>query len=248
MSITTSSATDYVQGAKVNLDVAITNSDTGLASDPASLTCRIEDPSGHITDQTLNAGLTRLGTGQYRAIMDTTAASGPSGRTSRIADGGSSIVQDEVDVIPAMPGPEPGTRHDPRLLEKISGDFLLKRSGRRRSRCAPASPEARLPKTFTKPWSSRHPRSSATNRHPGNLRVEHLVRLPAPVRRVRRCRDRQRAGAGASTHRPHRTWRPDRHAGPDARRRGDQRRRSSQPRAPARPRLRPTQGASRAHR
>ena len=100
---------DPVQGTNVRLDLAITNTDTGTPVDPSMLTCRIEDPDGHITDQTLTSGVSRLGPGLYRAIMDTAAAPGiwP---YEWIVENGLSIAQDEVNVLPAIapPAPPPG--------------------------------------------------------------------------------------------------------------------------------------------
>lgn len=96
---------DYVQGTKVRLDLSITNADTGQPVVPAALTCRIQDPDGHVTDQTLAAGLTVLGVGQYRAIMDTAAAPGTWPYEWIVDAGGESIVQDQVIVLSGVPAP-----------------------------------------------------------------------------------------------------------------------------------------------
>jgi hypothetical protein len=63
---------EVVQGTQVRIDVTVTDPDTGQPTDPITLVCRIQDPTGDTTDQTL-AQLTRLGLGRYRAIMDTSA-------------------------------------------------------------------------------------------------------------------------------------------------------------------------------
>ena len=65
----------FIQGSKVRLDVTITDTDTGLPVDPSTLVCRIQDPTGTITDQDLGSGITRLALGSFRAIMDTAPSS-----------------------------------------------------------------------------------------------------------------------------------------------------------------------------
>ena len=55
--------------------MTVTDTDTGTARDPTTLTCRIQAPTGTVTDQTLSTGVLKLATGQYRAIMDTAPAS-----------------------------------------------------------------------------------------------------------------------------------------------------------------------------
>lgn len=95
---------DAVQGTKVRLDVDITNADTGQPVTPDLLTCRIEDPDGHITDQTLTTGVVLLSPGRYRATMDTSTAPG-TWPYEWIVDDGESIVQDSVNVLSALPAP-----------------------------------------------------------------------------------------------------------------------------------------------
>ena len=93
----------YVQGTKVRLDVTVTDTDTTLLKDPATLVCRIEDPLGNVTDQTLTTGVLKLSTGEYRAIMDTTPAS-QIWLYEWIADG-MSIAKGQINVRSAIPAP-----------------------------------------------------------------------------------------------------------------------------------------------
>lgn len=60
----------YVQGTQVRLDLDVTDTDTGRRTDPDTLVCRVQNPTGEITEQDL-AVLVRLSIGRYRAIVDT---------------------------------------------------------------------------------------------------------------------------------------------------------------------------------
>ena len=92
-----------MQGTQVRLDVAITDTDTGAVKDPTTLICRIQDPTGTVTDQTLTTGVSKLAAGSYRAIMDTTPAP-LIWLYEWIADG-KSIAKGQISVRKAIPAP-----------------------------------------------------------------------------------------------------------------------------------------------
>ncbi len=96
---------DFVQGTQVRIDVYVTGTDSGQAVDPVTLVCVIQDPTGDVTEQDLST-LQRLGTGRYRAIMDTS----PCANTwayQWIAndDALDNVIRGSVNVIPAIPAP-----------------------------------------------------------------------------------------------------------------------------------------------
>ena len=93
----------YTQGTQVRLDVSITDTDSGLTIDPATLVCRVQDPLGNVTDQTLTSGVLKLEAGQYRALVDTTPAS-QVWLYEWIADN-ESIAKGQFNVRSAIPAP-----------------------------------------------------------------------------------------------------------------------------------------------
>ena len=97
----------YVQGTKVRLDVTVTNTDTGALMDPATLVCRIQDPNGNTTDQALGSGVTRLGLGKFRAIMDTAPAPKIWNYQWIANDSTETVVRGQVSVRSALAAPVP---------------------------------------------------------------------------------------------------------------------------------------------
>ena len=97
----------YVQGTKVRLDVTITDNDTGALTDPATLVCRIQDPDGNVTEQSLGSGVTRLSLGSFRAILDTAPAP-KIWRYQWIAnDSTETCALGQISVRSALPAPTP---------------------------------------------------------------------------------------------------------------------------------------------
>jgi len=97
----------YVQGTKVRLDVTVTNTDTGALMDPATLVCRIQDPTGAVTDQALGTGVIRLALGKFRAIMDTAPAPKVWSYQWIANDSTETAVRGQVSVRTGIPAPTP---------------------------------------------------------------------------------------------------------------------------------------------